>query len=840
MRGCAIRWLLPVLWVVALAGCQAEEERLADHLARGDAYLEEEKYPEAIIEYKNVLQIDPNHGGAHWGLARSYLGNKETRDGFWELRETARLDPGNLEARLQFGQIAIYAGELDEALAQANGVIEADPSRVAAYLLKGRVLEGLRRPAEAQAAYEQALEVDPENGAALLLLAIYHRRQGDREAAEPLYRKLTEVEPTSLSYTALGGFLARDLSRDAEAEAAYRKALELAEPEQRVRAIAILAGLYFSRDRIDEAVAILEEGIANEKDPLDLIYLLARFYRAQGEVDKADALIRQATVARPDDPRPQLILSSYLGRKRDLEGALAAAEKAVALDPDNELARLRKAEVLVEIGYREQDPDRMAAGREIIEAVLEREPSDPGALFVKAKIDLSEGDVDSAITALRNAIDARPGWAQAHFVLGTALALQGEATVARAELARALEIDAGLIEARKVLAKVHLKLRELDYAVEEARRYLRERPNDVETRVLVAQSLVMQSQPEEALAELLAIPEADRDTTTLYALGRVYNMLEDVEQARKFLLQAYERAPANPEILGSLMVLDASSGRAEESDARILAAAEANPDNAQLQRLLGTVYVRQGRVEEAEASLRRAIELDPTDVDSYNHLAVFYRQTGRIQETIRVYELAVQAVPDDARLHHFLGVLYDTVGEPEKAIQQYEAAIRDGPNLAEAKNNLAYLLAESGGNLDRALELAQAAKALMPNDANTADTLGWVLYKRGIPSAAINYFNEAEAAMEPTSASIGLVRHHLALAYEANGEPQRARKAIRRALNGLERRREQLRAMGVPEEPEPPWVEEARTMLARLPEAASDAPPAGATEAGTPAPKVEG
>ena len=108
------RILASILWVSLLAGCQADEAKLEAHLERGDGYLEEEQYGEAIIEYKNVLQIDPNHATAHWGLARAYLRNRQTREGFWELRETSRLDPTNLDAKLQFGQLSMYAGELEE------------------------------------------------------------------------------------------------------------------------------------------------------------------------------------------------------------------------------------------------------------------------------------------------------------------------------------------------------------------------------------------------------------------------------------------------------------------------------------------------------------------------------------------------------------------------------------------------------------------------------------------------------------------------------------------------------------------------------------------------------
>ncbi len=815
---CVISLIFLIFAAAIGAGCQSDEAKLDQHLERGASYLEGEQYAEAIIEFKNVLQIDPNSGAAHWGLARAFLKTKQARDGFWELRETARLDPDNLEAKLQFGQIAIYAGELEESLKQAEEVIAADPTRATAYLLKGRALEAMRRPEDAQRIYERALEISPDSAAALLLLAIHHRRHDNREQAEPLYRRLTEVEPSTMSFTALGGFLAREPERVDEAEAAYRQALELAEPEQRVRAIAVLAGLFFSRDRFDDAVRVLDEGIEKEEEPLDLIYLLARFYRAHQENEKADRLIRQATEARPDDPRPQLILSSYLGRKRDLEGALAAARRAVELDPESELARLRTAEVLVESGYRRGERDRIDEGRAIIDEILGEEPSHAGALFVKAKVDLAERDADSAVIALRAAIDARPEWAQAHFVLGTALALQGESSVARAELARSLEIDAGLVEARKMLAKVHLQLREFEYAIDEGRLFLRERPNDVETRVLVAQGLVLMEEPQEALDELEAIPEEDRGTTALYAMGRIHSMLSNLDESRKFLLLALESSPYHAEILGSLMALDRSTGRQQESDERIRAALAGQPDNAKLHRLMGVVHLRLRDGDAAEKSFRRAIELDPTDLDGYNHLAIYYRRSGRTEETIRTYESAIESVPTDARLHHFLGVLYQSSGQEERAMERYEDAIRHDPNLAEAKNNLAYLLAMNEADLDRALDLAQEAKALMPDDPNTADTLGWVLYKRGIASAAITYFREAEARMEPLSASLGVVRQHLAMAYEANGEVPQARAAIERALAGLENRQQRLRALGAAEEPEPSWVAEVRTMLARLPE----------------------
>src|SRR5688572_137453 len=145
--------------IMLLAGCRSNEQVIGDHLERGAKYQEEKKYAEAIIEYKNVLQIDPNHPGAHYELAKTFLQLGQAKEGFWELRETVRLDPKNHDAAVQFGQISIYAGELEEALKRADTVIADDPTNESAWLVKGQAHEALKQPAEALAAFQKAAEV---------------------------------------------------------------------------------------------------------------------------------------------------------------------------------------------------------------------------------------------------------------------------------------------------------------------------------------------------------------------------------------------------------------------------------------------------------------------------------------------------------------------------------------------------------------------------------------------------------------------------------------------------------------------------------------------------------
>ena len=142
---------------------------------------------------------------------------------------------------------------------------------------------------------------------------------------------------------------------------------------------------------------------------------------------------------------------------------------------------------------------------------------------------------------------------------------------------------------------------------------------------------------------------------------------------------------------------------------------------------------------------------------------------------------ATEIQPENASTHHFLGVLYEMTEQREGAKKQYELALQYDDRMSETKNNLAYLIAESGGDLDRALKLAQEAKEMMPENPSIADTLGWVMYKRDIQAAAISLFREAIEGYAP-GPNRAMTRYHLALSYEKNGEPGRAIDELRVAL----------------------------------------------------------
>jgi Tfp pilus assembly protein PilF len=92
-------------------------------------------------------------------------------------------------------------------------------------------------------------------------------------------------------------------------------------------------------------------------------------------------------------------------------------------------------------------------------------------------------------------------------------------------------------------------------------------------------------------------------------------------------------------------------------------------------------------------------------------------------------------------------------------------------------NNLAYELAEFGNQPDEALKYAQRAVELAPGNPSYSDTLGWILYGKGLYAPAIQY-------LEMAAAKPGNVvwKYHLAMAYAKAGQAARGRTTLDAAL----------------------------------------------------------
>ena len=807
--------------IVTGAGCQDSEDQLDGFLEQGNAYLEDEQYEEAIIEFRNVLQIDPNNVEGHRNLSKAYFMTDQIQQGYWELSETVRLDPQDVDSRIQYTAITMAGRRFDEVLESADAIIAIEPENAAAHLFRGQALLGLERPEEALEAMQRAVVIEPETAAGHLSLAALYQQRGALEKAEAQVRESLNQDPTTLGHTMLAAILNGREAEDAEILEHLQSAVELAlvldedgkQGNDLGAAYQNLASFYFDRERDEEGVAVLEEGISKlDENKIRLNDVLVAHYRKAGDREKIDQTLEKATTFDPTDAGPWLVISNTQAQLGDREAAMNAADKAIAADPSSSLARLRKAELLVDQSKQEERPELMLQAREIAEGQLAENPSDSQASFVMGKLELVEGNFDKSTEFLRTAVELQPNWSQAHFILGSVLLLNGEPKRARASLARSVELNPDFPEARRVLIRLHAQLGEHEYAIENGRRYLKYQQTDYPTMILVAQSMVRLGMVDQARELLSQIPAEARGVEAHFALGRLAMVEGNVEMAEAAFIEADKMSPNDPRVLSSLLMVDAADGDLSGSAKKVSAALEAEPDSAELWRVQGLVNLRQGEIKQAEAAFSKSLELDPSGVDNYAQLARIYAASNRLDRAIEQYESAARAQPNNGTIRHFLGVLYEMTGKPDTAQENYEAALELNSDLAETKNNLAYMIAgQENGDLDLALRLAQEAKAAMPDSPSAADTLGWVLYKRGVSSAAIGYLTEAVSIMPASDPNIGEIRIHLSMAYEAAGDREKALETLEAAITELD----ELKSGGKISQ-DPPWAGGVRERIAGL------------------------
>jgi tetratricopeptide (TPR) repeat protein len=120
----------------------------------------------------------------------------------------------------------------------------------------------------------------------------------------------------------------------------------------------------------------------------------------------------------------------------------------------------------------------------------------------------------------------------------------------------------------------------------------------------------------------------------------------------------------------------------------------------------------------------------------------------------------------------------DQSGARQEAAQSYREVLTWDAINSIALNNLAYLLADAGGDLDEALKHARTANELFPGWATFLDTLGWVYYKRGETDAAVGQLCKA-VRKNPRNVAY---RQHLLRALEQKDEHSAMVEELKAAL----------------------------------------------------------
>jgi Tfp pilus assembly protein PilF len=304
-------------------------------------------------------------------------------------------------------------------------------------------------------------------------------------------------------------------------------------------------------------------------------------------------------------------------------------------------------------------------------------------------------------------------------------------------------------------------------------------PNNAAARVALARSLLNRGDLARADTEIRDLLRGVPNSAITHVLsGTLLARQNDLPAARTAFARALELAPGNTEAIAGLVGLDLEAKQVGAAVARMDAELAKQPDRADLLTLAGQVYQQAGQGDKAEQALRRAVTVDPRFSAAYTSLALLYVQQKRLDEARAEFEGMAKRDPGAVGPPTMVGVIFELQGKRDEARRWYEGVVAASNDAPVAANNLAYIYAEEGSNLDVALQLATRAKQLRPDDADVDDTLGWVYYKKDLPAFAVGPL-EQSLKRKPDNSDI---LYHLGLTYAKVGDKVKARASLERAL----------------------------------------------------------
>jgi tetratricopeptide (TPR) repeat protein len=732
---------LPLAVAIVLAaalagGCSKDPQKQGrEFVASGDRYTADKKFKEAVLEYRNAVQADPKSGEARLKLANAYLQVQDAPNAYRETIRAADLLPDNVDAQLKAASFLMLAKKYEDARARAQNALNKDPRNVQAQILLGNATAGMKDFDAAVSEMEEAIRLDPARANTYANLGELELARGKKEAAEAAFKKAVEIDPKSVpARLALANYYAASDQRPL-AEQTLKDALVI-EPKN-VLANRGLALLAIAGGRGAEAEPYLKIMAAASDQP-SMKLSVADYYLAMGRKDEAARLLEE--LAGNAD--------MYVPAKIRL-ATLAAAQ--------NERPR----------------------ANQIVDEVLVRDAKSGSALELKSRLLLADGKRDEALEKAKAAVAAEPGLVPAQYTLGLTYLAAGDADQARKAFEETLKLNPRAAAAQMQLARIQLASGKADSSGQYAQDVLKANPQHASARLVLVRSLIARGDAVAAERELAPLAEKYPNVSAVHATrGTLALLKRDQPGARRAFTRAVEIDGTNVDAVRGLVLLDVAEKKPADARQRVDALLKQNAANGAALMLAGQTYAMTGDAARAEDYLKQAIAASPDALPAYGMLGQVYASQRKLDAARTEYQKIIARQPKSVWAHTMLAMLYHMDNKLPEAEKAYEATLAVDSRAAVAANNLAWLYIESNRNLDQALQLAQAAKAALPDEPNVNDTLGWAYYKKDLYPQALEALQHS-VDRDPTNVS---AQYHLGLTKVRLVDLEGGRKALKEAL----------------------------------------------------------
>lgn len=619
-----------LLAVGATACRQDPAATAAAFVASGDRYVEKQQYREAILEYRNALEHQPDAAAVHSKLARAHDAAGEPDKALAALAKVAALDETDVHANLRVSQALLAAGRFEEARELGERVLRQDAQHVDALTVVASALAATGQANAADQMLRRAFEIDPRSLAAHLAKASWQLRDRKLADARATLRSLVGLHPNAADAWLALGSLEWQAGAFDDAEAPLRKALDLTNNKTGLHRI--LASYYIAAGKAPEAEThlkvVAQEGAADR-------LRLAEYYMAAQRADDAE---------------------------REL-GALLEKKKV------GPVARLRRAQLRYAQGRKpEADADLAVA--------LQDADVEPDARLLKSRVLLVDGQPDQALAEARTVAEAQPTRADASYAVAMAAARKADWALAIEWLERTRTLTEQPAAVDVQLARVALAAGRPPDAVRYARRAAQDVPGP-ETHALLARTLRAAGDLDGAATSLA---NSRRRWPDAVMLDLEAGSLELQKEQPRAAVRAFERAvrgaAGDPGVVTMLGMVKQGEGDDKGARAAYERALERDPRSGVAANNLAWIYAESGLLEEALDLATRATEALNGAPQAVDTLGWVHYRAGRHEDAMRAFRTALDKQPDNPTYHYHLGAAYLRAGRKDEARASLQQALR--------------------------------------------------------------------------------------------------------------------------------------------------------------------
>ena len=770
-----------------LVACDSQEERAERHYQSAIKLLEDGDFERALVEFRNVFELDPRHPDARLVLASYYEEAGRRRLAFRHFQAAAEIDPEHAETRIKLAELSVFLGIQDALERHGNKAIELLPDDPRVQVIAG-VLD-----------YQEALR--DENDAAR------------RDAAAEILKASGQVEDSTVA----DQVQVDNLIRNGE----YRKALDLLDgliesfpdkPNYHTLRLRILGTLQDD----DGVTQQLETMVERFPDSTEYATAYIQWLTSRGNLTEAENFIRSRIPQEGDRKEQSAVLIAYINRTRGPAAALEEVDTLLRAEEDPstiQLFRSLRAGLQYDLGDRDaaiaemedllKDADETAqthgikvalarmllsqgnevAARQQVEEVLAQDSRQVDAIKLRASWLIEADDADEAIILIRTALDQAPEDAQLMSLMAQAYLRNGDRGLAGEMLALAVETSNSAPAQALDYARFLLADEEYPTAESILINSLRVAPDNLEVLALLgrvylaSQDWARLEQVEGTLKRLDT--DQSRNIAESLRVGRLRGQDKGAEALQVLESMAQSGAGGNAAI-AALVRSRIADGDIAGAEAYVLEHLGKAPDNMALLMLHAGIMQADDRIDEAEGIYRDILAQNDQLEGVWRALFRSRSRQGDDAGATAVLDDALTAIPDAANLLWDRAALLERNGDVEGAISIYEDLYERFPNAPIIANNLASLISTYRTD-EESLERAYAvARRLRGSElAAFQDTYGWIAFRRGENEEALEHLEPAAAGLVRDP----LVQYHFGKALAAAERYDEALNQYRKAVD---------------------------------------------------------